>query len=75
MSPNTIPWLLCGASCLLPLLVGTGSFFAWCLFTNRIPSRDVSNWMDDEGRKHVRTEWVMLSREERKFRNQPEEEE
>jgi hypothetical protein len=75
MSPSAIPWILCGAFCLVPLLIGTGSFFAWCQLTDRIPSREVSIWVDDEGRKHTRTELVMLTREERKFRDKPEEQE
>jgi hypothetical protein len=73
MSPTLIPWLLCGALCILPLMVGTGVFFAWCQFTNRIPSRDMAEYLDDDGHKHVRTEWVMLTRQERKFRLEPEE--
>ena len=75
MTPETIPWLLCGAVCLLPLLVGVTAFFALVTITNRNPSMDVSNWKDEEGRKHIHAELVMLTREEKKFRNQPEEDE
>lgn len=75
MSPETIPFLLCGVTCILPILIGTGSFFAWCQITNRFPAREISNWKDDEGRTHVETSWTWLTREEKKFRNQKEEEE
>ncbi|MBE3117659.1 MAG: hypothetical protein IMZ50_02745 [Candidatus Atribacteria bacterium] len=75
MSPETIPWLLCGAFCLVPLLIGTGAFVGWCQITNRVPSRDVSAWVDEDEKKHVRTEWTWLTREEKKFRGQKEEEE
>ena len=72
MSPEAIPWILCSSICIIPALVGTSAYFAWTLFTNRSPSRDVSTWQDDQGRKHITTEWIMLSREEKKFRNQTE---
>jgi hypothetical protein len=75
MSPSTIPYLLCGGFCILPFLIGTGAFLGWCQLTNRIPSRDISTWIDEEGRKHVRTELITLTREERKIMRQPEEEE
>lgn len=75
MSPQTIPWLLCGAFCIVPLLIGTGSFFAWCMITDRNPVREISNWIDEDGRKHTSTEWMMLTRDDKKSRNQKEEEE
>jgi hypothetical protein len=75
MSPSSIPWLLCGAFCVVPLLIGTGSFFAFCQITNRIPSREVTIWVDEDEKKHVRTEWIWLTREEKKFRSQLEEKE
>jgi len=75
MNPDAIPWLLCGGACFLPAMIGTGVFFAWTMFTNRNPSRDVSTWVDDEGRTHTVTDWIMLTRQERKFRSQPEEKE
>lgn len=75
MNPQTIPWLFCSAICILPFMIGTGAFFAWSQFTNRVPYRDVSTFEDDDGCRHVRTEWVMLTREEIKFRKQPEDKE
>ena len=75
MNPTLVPWLACGALCIVPLMVGTGTFFGWIFFTNRNPSRDVTEWTDDEDHKHVKTEWVMLTRQEKKFHQQPEEEE
>jgi hypothetical protein len=72
MTPQTIPWLLCGALCIMPLLIGTLAFFAWSQFTNRIPTRDVSEFTDEDGRKHVVTEWAMLTRQERKAAKEPE---
>jgi hypothetical protein len=75
MSPETIPWLLCGSICILPALIGTGVYFAWVTFTNRLPSRDISNYVDADGRKHTVTDWSMITRQEKNFRTQPEEKE
>jgi hypothetical protein len=68
MSPETIPWILCGSVCLLPILIGSITFFLWVQLTNRIPTRDVSSWVDTENRRHLTTEWSMLTREEIKLR-------
>jgi len=75
MNPEAIPWLLCGTFCILPLMIGTGSFFAWCLVLNRFPSREVSTFLDEEGKKHVHTEWTWLTRYENYLRSQSEEKE
>jgi hypothetical protein len=74
MSPDAIPWILCSVICIIPAAIGTGAFFGWSQFTNRIPTRIVYKFLDDDGREHTVTEWVMLTREEKKFRKQPEEE-
>ena len=75
MSPQTIPWIICGASCILPFLIGTGAFWGWCSILNRFPSREVITHTDEDGRKHITTHWIWLTREERKFRKQPEDKE
>jgi hypothetical protein len=75
MSPEAIPWLLCGAVCIGPALIGIGSYFLMIQITNRIPTREVTTFIDVDGRKHFHTEWTWLTREERKFRNKPEEKE
>jgi hypothetical protein len=74
MSPETIPWILCGALCLVPVLIGSVTFFLWTQLTNRLPSRDVSVTVDADGRKHTITDWSMLAREEKKIRREEEKE-
>jgi hypothetical protein len=66
MSPQTIPWILCSALCLLPIAIGSGTYAAWKIFTNRYPTLDTSGYTDSDNRKHVLIEFVMLTREERK---------
>jgi len=69
MSPEAIPWILCGSLCLLPALIGSGVFYSLSLFLNRYPTRDTTTYLDDDGRKHVVTEWAMLTREEKRLAN------
>jgi len=73
MSPEIIPWLMCSGLCILPLLIGTGAYYFWIFFTNKIPTRNQVNYIDDDGRKHTITEWVMLSRKDKKELTRPEE--
>lgn len=75
MSPETIPWLLCGAICILPLLIGIGSYFAMIQITSRFPLREVSTWTDKNKRKHTQTEWSWQTREDKKFRDKEDKEE
>jgi hypothetical protein len=72
MKPETIPWLLCGAVCILPFLIGLGAFYGMRLFTNRYPVREISRYNDSNGRQVVRTEWSMLAREDKHVHDQPE---
>lgn len=72
MTPSMIPLLLCGAFLFVPFLVGTGAFYAWVQFTNKIPSKDTHEYVDPEGRKHIVTDWAMLTRAERRFKKEPE---
>lgn len=75
MSPQAIPWLLCGALCLLPLCVGSGSFFILGVITNRHFTLERSVHMDEDGIKHIHTELTWLTREELKSRRRKVEEE
>jgi len=75
MSPSAIPWLLCGALCLLPLVVGSGSFFLLSLITNRHFTLERSVSVDENDIKHVHTELTWLTREELKIHKHEEEEE
>jgi hypothetical protein len=64
MSPQTIPWILCATFCILPIVIGSLTFYLWIQFTNKIPRRDISNYIDDLGREHTVTEWINVTREE-----------
>lgn len=65
MNPNAVPWLLCGALCILPLGLGTAAWFAWQVITNRYPVRQVSRY-EEGGRTVVRTEWSLITREDKR---------
>ena len=73
MSPELIPWLLCGAFCVLPFLVGTGAYYGLRVFSNRSPVREITRY-EENGRTVVRTEWSMASREDKNARAQVQEE-
>ena len=73
MSPELIPWLLCGAFCVLPFLVGTGAYYGLRVFSNRSPVREITRY-EENGRSVVRTEWSMASREDKKTLAQGQEE-
>jgi hypothetical protein len=75
MTPETIPWILCGALCLLPVALGFGSYQFMCLVTNRHFAWEHSVHTDEDGIKHVHSELTWLTREERKSRGKQEEEE
>jgi hypothetical protein len=74
MSPQMIPWLLCGALCLLPLCVGSGSFWILSFITNRHFTLERSVHIDENKIKHSHFELTWLTREERKSRGKVEEE-
>jgi hypothetical protein len=74
MSPQVIPWLLCSLFCIIPVVIGSLTFYLWIQFTNRMPRRDITSYTDDVGRIHTVTEWVNISREELKLEKQIEKE-
>ena len=73
MSPEAIPFLLCGLFCVLPFLVGTGAYYAWRIFSSRNPVREITRY-EENGRSVIRTEWSMATREDKQVRAQVEEE-
>jgi hypothetical protein len=75
MSPQAIPWLLCGALCLLPLVVGSGSFILLRFITNQHPTLERSSHVDEDGIKHTIIELTSLTREELKVHKHEEEKE
>lgn len=66
MSPQTIPWILCGALCLFPAFVASITYRALMVLSKRNPTIETTAHIDDLGRRHVLLELVMLSRAERK---------
>jgi hypothetical protein len=75
MNPSAIPWLLCGVLCLLPICVGSGSYWLLCMITNRHFAWERSVHVDEDGIKHSHVELTWLTHEELKMRKQPEEKE
>jgi len=73
MSPELIPWLLCGGFCVLPFLVGTGAYYGLRVFSNRSPVREITRY-EENGRSVVRTEWSMASREDKNAQAQVQDE-
>ncbi len=74
MSPNDIPWLLCGMFCMVPLFVGLTGFFIPYLFAKRTPTLNAYKLMKGS-RKHFYFEYSLESKEDRKAAKRSEREE
>jgi len=74
IKPETIPFVLCGVLCLLPLAIGVGAFYFMTLISNRRFILDQSARIDKDKIKHVNFEMSYLTREERKHMGKEEKE-
>ena len=75
MSPQTIPWILCGGLCVLPVFLMIVTFQFLSLVTNRHFALERSVHVDKNQIKHVHMELTWLTREERKLHGRKEVEE
>jgi len=62
MSPQDIPFLICGTFFLIPLLAGLTGFVVPFLFAKRLPTLRARRWIE-KSRKHLEIELSLETRE------------
>lgn len=63
MQPESIPFILCGVFCLLPILAGLLGYFIPRILANRLPILSTSRFIK-QGRKYIVNELSFLTKDE-----------